>query len=63
MQGGTQMITVTVYKPTRTSETHDFYFVHSAKSWLLLSGYLPSDQDNHFVQVYTGCTATIGVSR
>lgn len=58
------MVIVTVYKPTQTSEIHDFYFTHSAKSWLLLSGYLPSENDEHqFTQPYTGCTAYMEVKK
>jgi hypothetical protein len=58
------MIVVTVYNPNLTSDTHDFTLTHQAKSWLLLSGYLPTEEDEHrYVQHYTGCSAILTVRK
>ena len=58
------MITVTVYKPNLTSEDHDFTLTHQAKSWLLLSGYLPLEEDDHtYLQPFTGCSAILTVRK
>ena len=41
-----------------------FTYSHNAKSWLILAGYLPTE-DNHriFVNVYTAEIATLKVTR
>lgn len=58
------MITVTVFSPDLTSQDHDYYFSHSAVSWLLLSGFLPVEGNEHkYVQPYTGAVAYIKVSK
>lgn len=58
------MVTVKVYSPNLTSQNHDFYFSHTAKSWLLLSGFLPTEENDHkFVQPYTGAVAYMEMSK
>jgi hypothetical protein len=56
------MVIVTVDDRQKTTETHEFFFLHSAKSWLILAGYLPTEADDkEFVHVFTRYTARIKV--
>ena len=41
-----------------------FTYAHNAKSWLLLSGYLPTAEDGKvFINVYTAEVATLEIQR
>lgn len=57
------MIKVTIIHPiTHTSDVRYYPYSHTARSWLLLWGFLPSsNSDYHYINYISGATATLTV--
>ena len=54
------MVTIWINNRSQSEEIRDFTYYHSATTWLLLAGFLPTSEDpDIFVNMYTRDVATV----
>lgn len=65
MQGGTRMTTIKFKSRSLVHpENRHFTYASSARTWLILSGYLPTTNDpGTYINVYTAEIATLEILR
>lgn len=58
------MVKVSLESRNKAPDSRTFYYMHTAKTWLLLAGYLPSESDESiYINLYTRDTAHVTLYR